>query len=651
MSQQAVYRSRECSTLCCQKKIFISLAAIAAIAVVAVAAVAIGCIGILPGQFGFSATVAGSTLFVISCIAVASVILSGSYCHSGENSLNRNVDEGSIVHEHGINDCSDIGLNHLESADSTESIQGPMNEEGFSDDSGVEVENISGNLSQELDPPSETIQRPSPVRLTDAVRNSQLYEYDQEKIKICVIEQDIKERPEYHLKQVTDLIARYAAVIESPWFDVTFLTIDGRAQRGRDFGGLRRHYISVLFSSVIANSCITFGKSVINGLAFPTINVNGNLDPETQERIRENQLNVCRQLGMLCGFLMEKLPIGGNFDFSFFSALLAFSKSSVNASSIDELSLEEKIRIIHACLFDSRQENESVEREVPIQDQDKLPIFLQTDITTFSREQLQTVFNLASTLSVEFNQQELSASRQHFIDAFGDNVDELLALTEEQHQQIIGDESNRVFIKEILTEMFLEVYSPRLEAFHAFAQGMKAMLVNAQIRRGNPDPDAQIDFADMAWDELCTRYNNVAFAEKLQGSVDPSKIARSIRCRYGENEIIHTQAEWLRNWVNNPLTPLEDIKDFLKFATGVTALPEGQHIEIGSQGTRTLGLNAQNRWVTGYSPTPEAHTCFAEIRLPPDWTGPLDGMNNRTEENFINCIKAVIGGIGTFSVD
>lgn len=641
ISHQTVYGSCRHQSLTCGKKILIAFAIIAALA--ATAAVVTGHVSVLPGEFGFSATVVGATLFGISCATVAYVILRSYCCRPRQGS--------STMDDH---DYGDSWLNHFGVADSVESIRRGRHPEDYEGDpQGIAYD--FANLSGENSHPSGSSEPAGPVPLTDAVRNRQSYQFSRhghstEVIKIKVSEQDIKDRPEYHLKQLTDLIETHATEIDHVNLRVKFLGNDGTRQIGQDAGGLSRNYISVLFTSVIANSCVLFGRSATNGLAFPTINVDSRLSPEEQARRKEAQMDVCRRLGMLCGFFMENFAIGGNFDSSFFSALQAFSTEWINASSIDELPLAEKISIIEKFLFNDRAENQSVEAEPQVQDQEKIVNFLKTDAATFSQVQLQTIFNLAYGLEIEFSREEPSASRQHFIAEFGDDAEVLLGLTEEQYQRIIGDEDNRAFIKEILTEMFLEVYSPRLQAFHAFAQGMKAMLIKGQVRRENPEPDAQILYGDMAWHELCSRYDYLAFAEKLQGSIDPNKIASSILCSSDANQFMRTQAEWLRKWIRNPLTPLQDIKDFLKFATGGTSLPDGKSVAIKRQSERRIGRDASGREVYGYLPAPEAHTCFYQIELSPEPTGPRDGANNRSEENFINCVKAVIGGTGTFSI-
>jgi len=83
-----------------------------------------------------------------------------------------------------------------------------------------------------------------------------------------------------------------------------------------------------------------------------------------------------------------------------------------------------------------------------------------------------------------------------------------------------------------------------------------------------------------SWDEFRVE-NPVIISNQVQGSLDRENIVSHLELS-SQNNIILLKTEWLKEWLRdeeNGATE-EELRQFLKFSTGVASLPEGKRIEI-----------------------------------------------------------------------
>lgn len=127
-----------------------------------------------------------------------------------------------------------------------------------------------------------------------------------------------------------------------------------------------------------------------------------------------------------------------------------------------------------------------------------------------------------------------------------------------------------------------------LQGIHAVAKGMKAL-----CRKGNAA--YQLVHFDRVWNRDFHGSNVTNFATALQGALDRRAIANAITYT-GNNQVIQQKVRWLKEWIQDEATLLENIRKFLKFVVGVTSLPSNvDEIKIST-------LSRQVERVFRYSP-------------------------------------------------
>lgn len=121
-------------------------------------------------------------------------------------------------------------------------------------------------------------------------------------------------------------------------------------------------------------------------------------------------------------------------------------------------------------------------------------------------------------------------------------------------------------------------------------------------------------------------------SEAIQGSMDRCLLVANIKYD-GPSSVIQEKVGWLTYWIKEGATE-EELKKFLKFVSGSTALPIDTHITIGQQSVYDPPL-----------PTPSVCTCRIALSISPVKTYAIDSsMWDDTEEKFIRNLKFVIQG-------
>jgi len=141
--------------------------------------------------------------------------------------------------------------------------------------------------------------------------------------------------------------------------------------------------------------------------------------------------------------------------------------------------------------------------------------------------------------------------------------------------------------------------------------------------------------SDEKWDNFIKK-DFLAVSGKIQGSLDRELIASSIDSTCPSlTPLIRQKGEWLRNWIRDPTTTVQDLRNFLLFATGSSSLPLGKKLELQKQYSNVL-------------PVPKAHTCSYVLELAPDACGALGpAFNDGTEEGFRRALRiALVNPIG-----
>ena len=148
------------------------------------------------------------------------------------------------------------------------------------------------------------------------------------------------------------------------------------------------------------------------------------------------------------------------------------------------------------------------------------------------------------------------------------------------------------------------------------AQGMRSVIHKTQ--------------KDTKWNQLAQN-SFVTVSGKIQGSLDTKLIADSIDSSCNSlTAMIRKKGDWLRNWIRDPNTTVQEIRNFLLFATGSTSLPHGQKIRLAKQYNKPL-------------PVPKAHTCSYVLEFAPNACNALGPeYNDGNEEGFRKALQIAI---------
>lgn len=144
---------------------------------------------------------------------------------------------------------------------------------------------------------------------------------------------------------------------------------------------------------------------------------------------------------------------------------------------------------------------------------------------------------------------------------------------------------------------------------------------------------------NQAWNAFRASTDPEELSTRIQGEVSRESIAGSFRLDGACNEVIEQKVDWLRAWIFGASD--SEVRNFLKFVTGVGSLPPHKKIRVS---------------VGSLSPLPSANTCFYTLKISPTWCAQVNGdgvemRNDRTQEAFIDALDFAIGNALGFDAD
>jgi hypothetical protein len=359
---------------------------------------------------------------------------------------------------------------------------------------------------------------------------------------------------------------------QNPRLQVTFLREDLRVDFGIDAGGLSRDYLGDIFNGLTTKSSLYFEEK--EGLYIPCLQ-------DDMAVLGDEQQQLYEAMGYVLMFCYQS--DGGSSPYAYLTgqylhpgviaAAMQLSTQEIG-QSFTKLSDETKLKLIKVLLEKKAINNTVIQHAFD---------YLSADARTDQEAQ-----NLAQ------------------------EIDDCVTWGPE----LLGEDGEfdiqKVTVSTIEKYLWLLV-AKQLAPIHAIARGMETFLGTT----------AWFAFTEQAPENVNS---------KIQGSLNREKIAQQI-VNQTPNPIIGQKIEWLKEWIKGDATEKE-IKDFIKFATGSSALPSDRQIQVVAQ----LGPE--------YVSAAYAHTCFYRLDLCPHY---IRGGDN-TKENFIKSMQAALGVANEYSM-
>lgn len=470
-----------------------------------------------------------------------------------------------------------------------------------------------------------TLQSPS---LNLDLQTYEFYYFLGKKIKITIFPQDLLENPLSHLEKLIPFIKT------SPYSNlkVVFLTPDGLPQPGIDASGLRRQYISDLMSGLMKKI-----PTVLNeGLHFPKIGVGLH---------GYNSIDVknCERLGCLLMYChINALPTGIYLDPSLFQ-LMNFSFKQLS-DDFENLSFEDKFFVAKSFNFVQSEVAESNDQSKELRNSTNVLLeSIEKGKTKWNKQDIKNLVYLCSTFEIDLSDVPETEQKIEFQKKFGPYFEnDYLDLPDDKINELLEENDHKQIIDSLMSLTFDACFNPTLLPMFHIAKGMNSICSNWHSFT-----------SEMGFYSDCS--------EKLQGSFNKQQLCERMKCKLtpDPNNPYYLELEkkigWIKDWILNKANE-KQIKDFIRFASGGSSLPHNKKIKISAQAKRVIGRDTQfdlttGKWIIydrkGYSPAPEAHTCFFEICLAPEPCGGTDlnsDYHDSTPEGFYRCLEAVIEG-------
>ena len=451
----------------------------------------------------------------------------------------------------------------------------------------IKIGIVEGKIAFEVIDPISRGYRPSqiPQRYVD-VLNACLQltlmissSYDRGDIKI--IKSGLTKVSQYHLDKLSKMLKEVSRL------KVTYLEKDMSRNPGQDAGGLLRDYLSSLFGGLIHDPELEFAQSPLTGLWEPLA-----LSDD------ENALRVYQRWGrvlMLCYLSSSpKLTTGAYLQNSPIEAAL-----SLSSGDITHFGHKTRLKLL-GLLFEKNKETFTFE-----------------DGETVSGKEM---IDLICDETRDWSEEEMARGRK-FRNALQSLIDRELP-----PPSTSGD-SRRCSVLQsdivsYLTHKDYE-YNKRAVAVHALAKGMKSYLTE---QGRDWDVFLQVGLDAQTRRDGWIGLDREEFCLKAQGTLDRQAIAEAFTTE-STNEHILRKLSWLKEWLANPATPANEIRQVLLYLSG----------SAGVQGPNTIKIMEMNAHIP---PTPfvQVHTCFLTIDMYPGQSEVLD-QNDRAKEAFIECLK------------
>lgn len=425
-------------------------------------------------------------------------------------------------------------------------------------------------------------------------------------ISVRVIRRGLKEIPGYHLEQITKMVEQAVKQTPDPKMNVEFLRDDLTVDMGIDAGGLTRDYTDDLLQAVTQMGIFSIIEP--SSLVLPRIGQPYDVEADPIPMLEKGEESLFRGIGQLImysyhsrsvGHWDSTFVLGRHFDEALFKAALCLKANEID-TPFDQLHLEVKMQIASALIQARVDAGE-----------------------THDKCYLERVETLSKLLGGNLlTDPELTSAAEACY--WSESLDE--ALCEGGNPDIAKIKDNKELFQQCLIKSIFNSegahgqLGSQIAAIHAIAQGMKSVCKPGQH---NPNDNAQ-------WDGTIGQLDYLVFSHKVQGSLNREDIADGIQLKLAVagNAEIGKKVGWLKEWIRSEASN-EELRNFLKFTTGVSGFPQGRKITINAQ-------------VNPYYPAPKAHTCSFEMELAPaSCQTPCGTFHDRSEEGFIQCLREI----------
>ena len=419
-------------------------------------------------------------------------------------------------------------------------------------------------------------------------------------IKVQVIRGGLHEIPEYHLSCLSAELQHFNRV---PGFKVNFLNSNLSIDPGSDAGGLSRDYFDDLFKGlVLGKQNLVFQKDENSGLTLPKAITEQGVTTENVPDISPLDKELYRALGKVILFCYQKeFLIGQIFQNGLYAAALCLT-SQQRLGSFEALSLNAKIKMALEIVLAQERPNRMFEL-------------------------------LKIKESREWNGPEW-AEVVGFANAFDD---ELSVDAPSPDAPCTASREEIALVEKVLKDALLGYVGASLAPIHAIAQGMQRLAQKWQIVFPADSSD---------------------FCEKVQGILNRKEVADSIVIDFGgdrpinspprtfEEREISKKCDWLKEWIRLDSTPIEEVKKFLKFATGSSSLqtrngplPSSWDPDLPPPKWKPIIAKTQSA-DRSYFPGLRSHTCFSEIEISPRSCS-VGEYKDDTSDAFIRTVREV----------
>jgi hypothetical protein len=450
-----------------------------------------------------------------------------------------------------------------------------------SDKLGINIDKLGNVLSvmvndEKTEPPYDTL---IPNRWLETVKeayrcslkNSTKYGFTPHgRVNVETVALGIKEIPLYHLEKLSEMIFRARQSMDTPFLSVKFLEADLAQSLGIDIGGLSRTFLNDLFEAVTKNQQYLIFDD-INGLCQPVTRAGaGGEIPKLEKEEKERYMEIGRIM-MYCykskkdpgGFFDQTCLTGEHFHPSLFQAALAMQTDDIYEGHANtDRWVSNPLTIID--LLAKQQDAPAFEREC-----------------------------LAYLKIVDPSQDEATVIAL--------KLAERGALTEalwqdDDHDELDLGKITPELVKQAAQNFLFRQFGRQLEPIRAIACGMKQAICQ------NPGEK------DAAWRDLQTTHSAkpAEFGIKIQGIFTRQTLADCFEY-IGHDPVVNQKIEWLKAWIldqprdGHPGTSDDELRGFLKFATGSTSLGVNKKIKVQ--------LGFEHQWIL------KAHTCTPAIDI------------------------------------
>jgi hypothetical protein len=431
--------------------------------------------------------------------------------------------------------------------------------------------------------------------------------------KIEVVRRGLNAVQDFHLINLSETLEKGIKSYQDPKFKVGFLRDNLTFDYGIDEGGLSRDYLNDLFEACAENPMLSMEQVKPSTLwlpktkaAYEQLNPLPLLDPNEIELYRAigKIMMYCFNSRTVPGYWDATCSIGRHFDDALFKAALCLTAEEMD-TSFKDLSLNTQLKMAKALLAASKEAgNETAEgifknRINYLERFSSLPNFnnvSDADLTSaaldiFYADCLPDEFGEEDDLKLDVIKQKPAMFKQALFDS--------VFFPKNDHGQI----------------------GAQLAPLHAIAKGMKSFCHPGLIAV-NPN---------VYWNHKFMNKNYLDFSKKVQGSINRQEIVDNMKLDLNVVGLARIEIEkkvnWLKEWLLDTVNGASDdeLKNFLKFATGTSGLPQGKMLTIQQQ-------------AVPYFPVPKAHTCSFAIDISPQ-PCKYGSHNDYTKENFIKSLK------------